>query len=47
MLYCFTKTTDWGEWLNVKPALALKAKEIVERNGVSFALPSTLLYVEQ
>ena len=47
MLYCFTKTTDWGEWLNVKPALALKAKEIVERNGASFALPSTLLYVEQ
>ena len=47
MLYCFTKTTDWGEWLNAKQALALKVREIVDKNGSSFAFPSTSLYVEQ
>ncbi len=46
MLYCFTKTTVWGEWLAVKEALAYKIKEIVEGHGTAFAFPSTSLYVE-
>ena len=46
MLYCFTKTTEWGEWLAVKEQLAYKVKEIVEGHGTSFAFPSTSLYVE-
>ena len=46
LLYCFTKTTDWGECLGVKEQLAYTIKEIVERHGSSFAFPSTSLYVE-
>ena len=46
MLYCFTKTTDWGEWLEVKEALAFKVKEIVEESGTGFAFPSQSIYVE-
>ena len=46
MLYCFTKTTNWGEWLSVKQDLAYSVKEIVERNDATFAFPSTSLYVE-
>jgi len=46
LLYCFTKTTVWGEWLSVKEHLAYKIKEIVEGHGSSFAFPSTSLYVE-
>ncbi len=46
MLYCFTKTTVWGEWLAVKETLAYKIKEIVEGHGAAFAFPSTSLYVE-
>jgi MscS family membrane protein len=46
LLYCFTKTTAWGEWLAVKEHLAYKIKEIVEGHGSSFAFPSTSLYVE-
>lgn len=45
-LYCFTKTTVWGEWLEVKERLAYKIKEIVEGQNASFAFPSTSLYVE-
>ena len=46
MLYCFTKTTQWEEWLTIKEALAYRVKEIVEGHGASFAFPSTSLYVE-
>ena len=43
MLYCFTITTNWGEWLEVKEALAYKIKEIVEGAGSGFAFPSRSL----
>ena len=46
MLYCFTKTTDWGEWLACKERLAYRVKDIVEGHGAAFAFPSTSLYVE-
>ena len=46
MVYCFTKTTVWGEWLEVKEALAYRIKEIVEGAGTGFAFPSRSLYVE-
>jgi MscS family membrane protein len=46
MLYCFTKTTNWGEWLKVKEELAYAIKEIVETAGSGFAFPSQSLYVE-
>ena len=46
MLYCFTKTTVWGEWLAIKEQLAYKIKEIVEAAGTSFAFPSRSIYVE-
>ena len=46
MLYCFTKTTKWGEWLRVKERLAYQVKEIVEGHSAGFAFPSTSLYIE-
>lgn len=47
MLYCFTKTIVWGEWLAAKEKLAYQIKAIVEANGAAFALPSRALYMEQ
>ncbi len=46
MLYCFTRTTDWGAWLEIKETLAYKIKDIVEGAGSGFAFPSQSLYVE-
>ena len=46
-LICFTKTKQFQEWLNVKDALALEIKNIVEKNKASFAFPSTSIYVEK
>ena len=45
MLYCFTRTTVWGEWLEIKERLAYKIKEIVEAAGSDFAFPSRTIYV--
>lgn len=46
MVYCFTRTTDWGQWLEIKEALAYRIKEIVTAAGTGFAFPSQSIYVE-
>jgi len=46
-LICFTETTNFKEWLNVKDLLATTIKNIVEKNKASFAFPSTSIYVEK
>ena len=47
MVYCFTETIDWEEWLAHKQALAFAIKEIVEGAGTGFAFPSRTIYHEQ
>ncbi len=47
MLYTFTKTTVWGQWLEHKEELAYRIKEIVEGAGSSFAFPSRSVYIEK
>ncbi len=46
MIYCFTRTTDWGQWLEIKERFAYKIKEIVEDAGTGFAFPSRSIYLE-
>lgn len=47
LVYCFTKTTNWGDWLEIKEAFAIKIKEIVEEKANSgFAFPSQSIYIE-
>lgn len=46
LLYCFTKTTNWLEWMEIKERLLLAIKGTVESNGTGFAFPSRSLYVE-
>jgi len=46
MLYCFTRTTDWGRWLEIKEHLAFAVKDIVEGAGAGFAFPRQSVYVE-
>ncbi|MGD2133449.1 MAG: mechanosensitive ion channel family protein [Maricaulaceae bacterium] len=45
LLYCFTKTTNWTEWLEIKERLALHIKEVVEGAGTGFAFPSRTIYL--
>ena len=47
LVYCFTETTRWYDWLSAKEDLALAIKQIVEEAGAGFAFPSRSIYVEQ
>lgn len=46
MIYVFTQTRDWGEWLRIKEELLLTIKRIVEEEGAGFAFPSSSIYLE-
>ena len=46
LIYCFTSTNDWEEYLIVKEKLALKIKNSVEKLGLGFAFPSQSIYLE-
>lgn len=46
MVYCFTNTTDWAEWLSVKERLAHKVKDILSQGGAEFSVSSETPDVE-
>lgn len=45
--YFFTKTTNWGEYLDVREEINFKILEILNEEGVELALYARKLYVEQ
>ena len=47
LVRCFTNTNDYNEFLEIKDNLALEIKEIVEKEGSSFAFPSQSIYIEK
>jgi len=47
LVYCFTHTKVWGEWLEIKERLAYKIMEVVHGAGTGFAFPSTSIYLEK
>lgn len=46
MIYCFTETTVWAEFLGVRQDLNLKIMDAMQEIGVSAAFPSTSVYME-
>lgn len=44
MVYCFTKTTMWREWLDIQQSIFLEIAAIVQRTGADFAFNCTTLY---
>ena len=47
MLWLFANTNNWSEMLVIKERLILKIKEIVEKSGANFAMPTRSLFVEK
>jgi len=47
LIYAFTKSTAWKEWLEVKEDIIYRIMEIVERNGLAFAFPTITVDVEK
>ena len=46
MVYCFTKTTVWAEWLAAQQDVYLKIIDIVQSHSADFAFPSQTLYMD-
>lgn len=46
MVYCFTKTTIWAEWLDAQQEVYLKIVDIVHAHGADFAFASETLYIQ-
>lgn len=46
LVYCFSKSVDWAEWLDVKQDVMFKMMEILENNNLEFAFPSMSIYNE-
>ena len=48
LIYCFTNTNNWENFLKTKENLILEIKNIVEtQNLASFAFPSSSIYIEK
>ncbi len=44
LIYCFSKSVDWEEWLQTKEDVMLKIMAILEKNSLEFAFPSMSIY---
>ncbi len=47
LVYCFTKSVKWDEWLETKEDVMHKIMEIFEKNSLEFAFPSMSIYNEE
>jgi len=46
LVYCFSKSVDWEEWLKTKQDVMEKIMIIFENNSLEFAFPSLSIYNE-
>lgn len=47
LIYCFTKTKVWSDYLEIKERFMYRVMEIVHTAGTDFAFPSRTLYMQQ
>jgi MscS family membrane protein len=45
-IYCFTVTTNWGEFLQAKQEFMLRLMALVDELGLSFAFPTQTVHLE-
>jgi len=46
LVYCFSKSVEWEEWLKTKQDVMEKIMIIFENNSLEFAFPSLSIYNE-
>jgi MscS family membrane protein len=44
LIYCFSRTVNWMEWLRVKEDVMYKIEEILRKNNLEFAYPAIMLH---
>ncbi len=45
LVYCFTRTTVWGEYLDARENVCLQIMDILEAHGMEVAFPSRSIYL--
>lgn len=45
LVYCFSRSPVWADWLKTKEDVIMKISELVEKNNCEFAFPSQTLYI--
>ncbi|MEZ4484027.1 MAG: mechanosensitive ion channel family protein [Syntrophotaleaceae bacterium] len=45
LVYCFTRTTVWGEYLDARQDVCLQIMDILEAHGMEIAFPSRSIYL--
>ncbi len=44
LIYCFSSSVDWAEWLRVKEDVMYKIEDILVKNNLEFAYPTMMLH---
>ena len=44
LVYCFSRTVDWAEWLKVKEDVMYQIEDILQKNNLEFAYPTMMLH---
>jgi MscS family membrane protein len=44
LIYCFSRTVVWSEWLEVKEDIMFKIADILEKNHLEFAYPAIKIH---
>lgn len=47
LIQCFTVTSDWNEYMDVREDVCLKVMDVLEEFGLEFAFPSRTVYLRQ
>ncbi len=46
LVYCFSRSPNWEEWLDVKQDVIVQISRLVEENNCSFAFPTQTIQLE-
>lgn len=47
LVYCFSRSPNWEDWLKTKQDVIVKISQLVEKNNCSFAFPTQTIHLEQ
>ncbi|WP_375724018.1 mechanosensitive ion channel family protein [Arcobacter sp. KX21116] len=47
LVYCFSRSPDWEDWLETKQDVIVKISQLVAKNNCSFAFPTQTIHLEK
>lgn len=47
LIYCFSKSPDWEDWLKTKEDVIIKISELVHKNNCEFAYPAQTIHIKR